>query len=241
MELMPYESIILLGMLFVTIFLIYKSYQTPLNGKTFIITIYLYVIAALLFIAFVGKYTELSNITDRENMWKMLILYFLLACFGISMMTSDTMFINHVGFILMLLALSLIIGVSYKYSSNVAQAAGITAVIVILLTICVFMSSEETLKKMQDWLPNLTWILFCFICGELIYILFFNNSESMNKLISATVIILFLFFVLSDTSRLLLEANNMTCKVQTCVNYPLKASSLVLDYLNIFVNLLSNK
>lgn len=239
MDMLPYESIILLVMMFVTIFLIYKTYQTPLDGKTFIINIYLYVIVALLFIAFAGRYTQLSGITDAENMWKMMILYLILGCIGISLMMNDTMVINHIGYLLMLLALSLIIGVSYKYSTNVSQAAAITAVIVIILTVIVAATSEENLIKMKEWLPNLTIILCCIILMEFGYIMFFDQNKTVSSLISMTVIVLFIFFILSDTSRLLLESKNLPCKVHTCINYPIRASSLVLDYINIFVNLLN--
>lgn len=241
MELQSYESIILLGMLFTTIFMIYKTYQTPVNSKSFVINIYLYVIVALLFIALIGKYTELSKITDVENMWKMIILYFVLGCTGISMMISDRMFITHIGFLLLLLALSLVIGTSYKYSSNVTQAATITAIIVIILTTIVFMSSEENLIRMKDWLPNLTSILLCIICIELGYMLLFDGNQEFYKILSVSVIGLFMFFILSDTSRLLLESKNIGCKTHSCINYPLKSSSLVLDYVNIFVRLLNNK
>ncbi len=241
MESLSHENIILLGMLFTTILLIYKTYQTPVNSKSFIINIYLYVIVALLFIALIGKYTELSNITDVQNMWKMVILYFVLGCTGISMMINDKMFINHVGFLLLLLALSLIIGVSYKYSSNVTQAATITAIIVMILTTIVFMTSEENLIKMKDWLPNLTSILLCIICVELGYMLLFNGDKTFHKIMSVIVIALFMFFILSDTSRLLLESKGIKCQTHSCINYPLKSTSLVLDYVNIFVRLLNNK
>jgi len=225
MESLSHENIILLGMLFTTIFLIYKTYQTPVDSKSFIINIYLYVIVALLFIALIGKYTELSNITDVENMWKMVILYFVLGCTGISMMISDKMFINHIGFLLLLLALSLIIGVSYKYSSNVTQAATITAIIVMILTTIVFMTSEENLNKMKDWLPNLTSILLCIICVELGYMLLFGGNQTFHKIMSVTVIGLFMFFILSDTSRLLLESKSIKCQTHSCINYPLKSTS----------------
>ena len=239
-NLLSNESAILLVMLFVVIFLIYKTYQTSLTSKTFIVNIYLYILVALLFIAVMGKYTQSLQITDVNNTWKMVIVYFIFAFAGISMMISDKLFINHVGFLLLLLALSLIIGSSYKYANNVTQATTITAIIVAILTTIVFTTSEENLIRMKDWLPNLTWILLCMILIELGYMCFSGGNETVYRMISISIIILFGFFILSDTSRLIIESKNTECKSHMCVNYPLKSSSLILDYLNIFVNLLNH-
>jgi len=159
MDLQSNEIALLIMMLFTVVFLIYKTYQTNVTSKTFIINIYLYVLVALLFVAIMGKYTESLKITDANNMWKMTILYFISIFAGMFMMTNDKFFINHIGFLLLLLALSLIIGSSYKYSTNITQAATITSIIVAILTMVVFTQSEENLIKMSDWLPKLTWIL----------------------------------------------------------------------------------
>jgi FtsH-binding integral membrane protein len=232
---------IMLCMLLSVVFLIFKSYKTPLDSKSFLVNVYLYVLVAVLFIGLVGKYAESLKITNVENTWKMMILYFIMAMGGIFMMTYKELHLNHIGFLLMLLALSLIIGVSYKYSSNVSQAAAITAVIVSILTMFVFMSSEEELLRMTSWLPNLTSILLGIIIIELGYMFLFDYSMNFHKFMSITVITLFIFFILSDTSRLIMESKNLECKTHDCINYPLKASSLILDYLNIFVRLLNDK
>ena len=235
------ENALLFILLLVVVYLIYKTHQTPVTGKTFIVNIYLYVLVALLFIAVIGKYTQNSKITDANNIWKMSILYFISAFVGIYMMTNDKFFINHIGFLLLLLALSLIIGSSYKYSTNITQAATITSIIIAVLTMVVFTQSEENLEKMKDWLPRLTWILLSVIMVELSYMIFDGNNETIYKIISMSVIILFSFFILSDTSKLLIESKNLKCKTHDCINYPLKSSSLILDYMNIFVRLLDYK
>ena len=240
-NLLSNENAILFVMLLGVIFLIYKTYQTPLTSKSFIINIYLYIMVALLFIAVMGRYTQSLQITDINNTWKMIIVYFIFAFAGISMMISDKFFVNHVGFLLLLLALSLIIGSSYRYANNITQAATITAVIVAVLTMVVFTTTEENLIRMKEWLPNLTWILLCVILIELGYMFLFDGrNETFYRILSISVIILFAFFVLADTSKLIIESKKTPCKTHVCINYPLKSSSLILDYLNIFVNLLNH-
>ena len=141
------NTTMLIIMLFVTVFLIYKTYQTSVTNKTFIINIYLYVLVALLFVAIMGKRAESSNITNPNNVWNMAILYIILGFGGIFMMTKDKFFVNHIGFLLLLLALSLTTGLSYRNSINVVRTATITAIIMAVLTIGVFATSEESLIK----------------------------------------------------------------------------------------------
>ena len=153
-------------------------------------------------------------------------------------MFVDKFFISHVGFLLMLLGLSLMISVSTKYSSSVNQGILITAIIVAILTGIVYFSSTESLIKMSNWIKPLMWILISAILVEIAFILFSGNSMNQwaYKIIAISIIVLFGFFVLSDTSRLFLESQNLTCATQSCINYPLKSSNLILDYINIFVN-----
>lgn len=232
------EIIILLAMMFTAIYLIYSMYQKPINSKDFIVTIYLYVFVALLFIAVVSKYAGSLNITQPENVFKLVIAYFFLTFIGISMMFSDKFFVNHIGYLLLLLGLSLMISTSTKYADNASEAAAITAIIVSMLTAIVFFSSEESLIRMAGWIKNLLWILVCVILIQLGYILFSGGNDTFYKIMTVTVILLFGFFVLSDTSRLLLESQRLTCQIHSCINYPLKASALVLNYLNIFLRIL---
>lgn len=231
------ENVILFAMLLVTMYLIHNMYKTSVTSKSIIITMYLYIMVALLFIALMAKYTQTLAITNREHIFQMIILYFVLGISGISMMTSDKMFVSHVGFLLLLLALSLTIGSTYRYSSNVTQAATITAIIVGVLTLVVFTSSEERLMTMKEWLPNLMWILMCVIIMELGYLALFDYNQTFYRIIALTVIALFGFFVLSDTSRLILESKSTLCQIHSCINYPLKSSQLMLDYINIFIQL----
>ncbi len=235
------EMTVLLAMMLTAIYLIYENYQKPVNSKDFIINIYLYIFVGLLFIAVASKYVGSSPISNPENAFKLVIMYFVMACAGISMMTSDQFFINHVGFLLLLLAVSLMVGTSTKYSSHVPEAASITALIVFILTAVVYFSSEETLIRMAGWIKNLMWILVCVIIIELGYIFFGGGDRKFYRIMSYTVIVLFGFFILSDTSRLILESKRLTCTTHSCINYPLKASTLVLDYVNIFLRVLRMK
>lgn len=229
---------ILVCLLGMTIFMIFRCYQTDVTRKSFITCVYLYVIFATLFVALIGKITQTLGITSREHVVKMTIVYLVVVCTGIFMMVSNNMVVTHIGFLLMLLALSLIMGSIYKYSDDVFNAAVITACIVIVLTLIVYLSPEETIEKMSNWTPYLISILCVVIIGQIIYIFFFEPSKDWMKYLSIFLVGLFMFFILSDTSRLLNDPDVNTCKVHSCINYPLKSSNLFLDYFNLFINVL---
>lgn len=232
--------IILLCMLFVTMFMIYKMYQTKLTSKTFLINIYLYILVGLLFVSFMGMFTKNMEIVEYEHTFKFIIVYFIAVCSGIFLMISDKLFINHIGFLLMLLGLSLIIGSSFKYSKNILQATTITSIIMIVLTIIAFKSPENNLMKMANWLPILLCILVGLIIVELGYIFFVGTNRTFSRVLVLAIVGLFSFFILSHTSNILLKSKKLTCKTHSCVNYPMESSGLLLDFLNIFTALSGN-
>lgn len=220
---------------------IYKMYQTPTKPKNIIIMTYLYVVFSLLFIAAVSKYTESLQITNSENTAKLVILYFILAFSGIWFMISQNSITNHAGFLLLLIGISLTIGSMRKYATNIEIATKVSAAIFILFTMFVFFSSEQTIAKMANWSQKLSMLLICLIFIDLLGIVFFSYDQQFYNMIACFGIALFVGFILSDTSRLIIKAKTTLCHTHSCIDYPLEASSLMLNYINIFVNLLSNK
>lgn len=238
----PFSNILLTVLLLITVGLIYADYQTPLTGNTFLTNIYLYIIFGLLFIAFVSNFTQLSQITAPENLWKMVLLYFIMAFGGMSIMAMGGLYVSHIGFLLMLVGISLLIGSVYRYGTNIAWAAIVTAIIMGALTVFVFMSSEQTIMSMKNWAPYLLWILLGVIVIQLIMIIFkVPISNELYNIMNILIIILFVFFILSDTSRILVKSKDLKCETHTCVNYPMESTSLILDYLNIFIRLVKGR
>ena len=236
------QSIIFaLCLLFISMIISYNIYQTPVSAKTFIVNIYLYILMALLFIGIVGQYTSKLDITNLDNLGKMSLVYLIGCIRGIFLMTYDAMLVNHLGFILMLLSLSLLIGVSYKYSHNMAKAAILSAALIGGLTLFIFFSSEKTLISMFSMLPKLTLMLMLLIIIQIIYLFLFSQNNNYTKVISIFAIVLFIFFILADTSKILLESNNLPYKSHSSINYPIKSSGLILDYLNVFMNISGHK
>lgn len=227
-------NIILFIFLLVVLFLIYKNYQQPLNSKTYMINIYLYTIVATLFVALAARYISTLSIVTPKNFYKFLILYLIIVFSSFFIMLSSNTLYNHFGFLLFLFGLSLVLAITFKYSDTIPQAALFASGLFLILTMIVFFSSEETLLKLGSLMPSLTSLLCLLIIVYLIVIMFYPTISAFN-LMSYLIIILFVFITLSDTSILLLKSKNLVCDHHSCVNYPLESTSLILDYLNIFL------
>ncbi len=238
---METSFIILIILLMSTILAIYKLYKSELNSKNFIICIYLYVLLSLFLVSIIGKYTSTLSIVDLQNTGKMIIIYFILAFSGLCLIFNDIAFVNHIGLLLICISIGLTIGVTYKNSKNINSALIMTSVIVCIFTIIAFCSEKGQLLEFDSWLPYLSHILFAIIIIQLLYSFFYGTNEKFQDIMSWTIVILFIGFILSDTSKIILDSKILNCHTHACINYPKKIVGLLLNYVNIFVNLNSNK
>jgi FtsH-binding integral membrane protein len=233
--------LILVLLMMAVLYAIYKMYQTEVNSKNFIVCVYLYVLLSLFLITLIGKYTSTLSITESQNVGVIIVSYFIMAFGGLFLIFQDKMFMNHIGLLLLCLSIGLIIGVSFRYANNIRNALILSSIIIFIFTLIAFCSNEEQLLKFKDWLPYLTILLFIIIVAEVGYLFLYGYNENFKKIMNATIIILFLGFVLSDTSKIMLESKNLNCIVHNCINYPKNVVGLLLDYVNIFVRMTSNK
>ena len=229
--------IIMIVLLLSTLYALYKMYQTQVDSKTFITCIYLYLLLSLTLISILSKYTATLSITDSENVGKMVILYFIIACSGLLFIFNSSPLMNHIGLLLLCISMSLVIGVTYRNSKNISDALIATSFIVLALTLFVFSSNETTLTSFTSWLPSLTSILCLLIIVELSYGLLYGPNEQFYKMASIFTVILFVWFILADTSKLLIESKQLNCQTHSCINYPQKTVGLLLDYINLFTSL----
>lgn len=236
-------NIIILVLLLTSIFLVYKNYNTAVNKKTIIINIYLYILIAILFVVYVGQFLANNLKFETDNYMKFAILYFIIAFGATFLMTRNNFYISHIGFLLLLLALSLIIGltVDNNNNNNIKYIAKLSSFIIIALTTIIFILSETHLIRLNKFLPTLTYILLGFIILQLINIFFFNSNATTKKVLNISIFILFVLLILSNTSKLLLNSKNSNCKDHSCVNYPLLSTFLIVDYIGLFNMLINYK
>lgn len=220
---------------------IYRMYKTNVTPKSFIICNYLYIMATLIAIALLGKIFECFKVTDINNTLPLVITYFILAMSGIFLMISKDIVKNHIGLVMLIIALGLVIGTLFKNTTNIGNAIMLTVGITLIITLFVFTSSKQNISKMANWTNVLGYMLLAMIIIELIIIIWNKDNNEIHTIIKYSIICLFIFFTMADTSKILEDSKNITCKTHACINYPLSSSGLMLDYVNMFVRFVENK
>lgn len=116
-----------------------------------------------------------------------------------------------------------------------------TAGITLMVTLFIFTTSRQNISTMAKWTHNLSYILLAMIIIELIIIIWNKDNGKIHIIMKYSIICLFIFFTIADTSKILEDSNNITCKTHTCINYPLSSTGLMLDYINMFIRFVDNK
>ena len=227
--------------LLVTILSIIKMYQSKVSSKSFIICNYLYIMASLIAIALLGKIFECFKVTDVDNALPLIVTYFIMALVGIFLMTSGDIIKNHTGLILLVTALGLVLGTIFKNTTNIGNSIMLTVGIALIITLFVFTSSNQCISAMANWTNILGYILLATIIIELILIVWKKNDDKTHTIMKYFIIILFVFFTMADTSKVLQDSVNISCKTHQCINYPLKSANLMLDYVNMFMRFVKDK
>ncbi len=213
-------NIPLLILLGVTLFLIKSIYSKPVSSTVFITTIYLYVFASILVVTFLGQY--FIGISSSISLWKLTIVYFILAFGGICLMfVNDNFYFRHLGLILLLLAIGMVFGVIFKEESPelIRNVGLLTAAIIGLLSYIVYNSSEASIYKMSNWQVNLAYMLCGLLCLNVCLILF-GSSKTTFKIVNGLYSLVFIGFVLSDTSKLAIESKKFVGSNPYEINYP---------------------
>jgi FtsH-binding integral membrane protein len=229
--------VVLIILLMGIMWAIFDLYKRQVDGWTFLRGVYLYIALSVIFVAIIGKYLSGLSITEHENMGKMIVLYFLGAFIGLCMIYSDAMVVNHLGLALLCISIGLVMGVTFRNSTNIVNALVMTSIIIIIFTSIAFFSSEKGLMMFKSWLPYLVGLLVMIIVVDLLGTFAFGGRENFGIFMSYFTVLVFMGFLLADTSKLLIDMKKLGCVKHSCINYPRSAVGLLLDYANIFVNM----
>lgn len=229
--------IVLVILLVGVMWAIFDLYKRQVDGWTFLRGVYLYIALSVIFVAIIGKYLSKMPITEHENIGKMAVLYLLGAFIGLSMIYNDMMVVNHLGLALLCISIGLVIGVTFRDSTNIVNALVVTSIVIIVFTSIAFFSSEKGLMMFKSWLPTLVSLLVGIIIVDLLGIFAFGGRENFGMVMSFVTVLVFMGFILADTSKLLIDMKKLGCVEHSCINYPRRAVGLLLDYVNVFVNM----
>ena len=231
--------------LILTVGLILMNYQTPVTQKTFIYGVYLYVAFMVILFTIV---TSNRAITDRVKSLPLIhSKYGSLVLFGIIfgliyMMRSSNIIVNHVALILFVVAIGTYVGsiINYASNDNTIKALLITAVMVLFLTCLVFMLPGGKLRELISWDPSLRKLLWILIVIQFIMIIFVRNP-AFYIYITIFSLVIFILFTVTNTATLIKESQYQKYLTHSQVNYPMRSTSLFLDYFNMFIDVLRLK
>lgn len=215
------------------IFFIYiRSFENDVpQCKGYVLNVYLYVLLGLLITAF-----SVLFIAKRRypiTMVKSLLAFAVaaLALFGLYSISPKQVLLNHVVWLVFLIAMSTFVYTIWrytKYRGTLNTTIIATVLIFSLMTLIVFIKPD--LVKLS-WGSTLTILLLGVLLAWIIP-MFFSWGKDMTtyyRFLAAFLIVIFSFLVLYDTK--LLKERSKTCILP---DYPRDSIGLFLDIINIF-------
>jgi len=210
----------------VTIFCIYNLLNSPLNAKTYLITVYGYIILAILLLSLFMK------IFEKYNLNFSLLFGLIIALLGIIMIKffKENIIVTHLLWLLIIGGMAIIV---FPYSNVFNKSIVVTLILMLILT---YIAYSYPLNTFTSWILPLSIALFGLIIFEIINLLFGGNS----KIYSIIAIFIFMGFVLYDTQNLINNFNVCTMKnngSSNCADYPNQSLGIFLDIINLFTNI----
>lgn len=237
------EITVLIIVLLVIMFMIRQTYVSNVTTRTYLINLYLYILFTIISIVLGAEIFKTMNIIKPEKTVIFVIAYLLISFLSIFLIFSDNKVTSHAGLLLFIVMQSVLLSIPFKISTNVNEALITTFIIFAIITAIAFALPTETLLKTASWIPSLVILLCGVIIAELLFLLFSSTEtiQKYQKFFNIFVIGLFSFFILADTSVVILRSKVLNVKSLYDLNFPKDSVGLSLDYLNIFIRLLNNK
>jgi len=204
--------------------------------KNFILNTYLYVGLSFLVIAFAATHVDLVD-TDKTiaSLGGLFAIFICTLLIIFAIHATSNVFLSHVLWVLFSILLGMILYPAIQQSSSDTISMALIGTIIMMLIFCgiVFFKPD---------LVSLSWgstLLVCLIVVLVVMILnIFIGNRSSSKVISGIVLLLFSFFLMYDTKRIMVLSKQ--CDITTSPpNYPKESMGFILDALNIFVSLMN--
>ena len=214
--------------------------------RHYIFNTYLYILMALVIISLQVLSFDLYKLDIHSYIGGIMsFVIFLLLIFGILYLTMSinprSVLLKHISWLIFLSIVSLIAYPSYLKSK---EQNTLLPVLLSLVGILVFFSVIVYINPdlvSFSWGPILLFILVGFIISHLIFFLTLkkrNKTQNSNyiRFTSYGIILLFIFFIMYDTKKIVVGAK--LCQEKTA-DYINQSLGIVIDALNIFSNLVN--
>jgi FtsH-binding integral membrane protein len=238
-------SIIIGVSLIALIYMIYSNVSKNLTTKSYIMTTYMYVFSAFLFIVLLNECKLLPEISHSLKIIALCFLSIILII-SLNLISKDNQLFKHIiwiGFIACVAMLSKPV-VDLAVKQNILNKVLISVGSMFL--VMSYLAYTKPLDYFNSWYPYLYTSLIGLLASQLSNIIFSNLDEpsgflSRDWYISAFAVLVFNGFLLYDTQKILKEGLvlDYICQGQdnlSCASYPDKSMNIILDLLNLFTN-----
>lgn len=231
------KQMMIISLLIVTtVFFVYtRSFRNDVptcNG--YITNVYLYVLLALLLLAFSVLFIAKRRIPITNTKSLLAFIVAISVLFGIYMVRPESVLLNHLLWVIFILSLSVSMYVIWRYST----ARGIfTSTLLITILLVAGLSLLAHLRPnliSLNWGTGLTVALLAGILAWVIPLLFGAKMSNYYKFLSAGFVVIFMLLILYDTKLLRVKA--ALCAQTGIPDYPKDSLGLFLDVINLFNN-----
>lgn len=238
-------SIIISVSLFALIYMIYNNVSQELTQKSYIITTYMYIFSAFLFIILLNEQKILPELRHQIKFIALCFLSFILII-SLSLTSQENQFMKHLiwGAFIVCLAIMSKPVVDLARQQNILNKVLISVSSMFL--VMTFFAYTKPLDYFNSWYPYLYTGLIGIIVTQLVNIIFSDLDNpsgffSRDWFISLFVVLLFNGFLLYDTQKIINEGVILEYRCNgydnlKCASYPDKTMHIILDLLNLFTS-----
>lgn len=238
-------SIIIGVSLLALIYMIYSNISKNLTTKSYILTTYMYVFSAFLFIILLNERNLLPELTHSLKIIALCFLSIILIIV-LNSISQKNQVLKHVvwiGFVACIAMMSKPV-VDLAIKQNILNKVLISVGSMFL--VMSYLAYTKPLDYFNSWYPYLYTSLIGLIVAQLSNIIFSDLNKpsgflSRDWYISVFAVLVFNGFLLYDTQKIIKDGVKLDYICQgkdnlTCASYPDKSMNIILDLLNLFTS-----
>lgn len=224
--------ILLFVLCLIIIAIIFYIYNGPVTKQSYIANIYFYNVLSIFILFFIN-----SIYNEKINNGLVVIIFLFLAVFSLYMMKHNNIFFSHIFFLALIVSISIILSyqTSFFDKQKIYNSMILTVTIYIVISIVMFNLPDKYINFYAEMSDKLFYLLIGLVIVDILFIIF-SGSANMGSYINIFVFWLFIFFLISDTAKIIKKSDIMKYKKHTEINYPYETFTFYIDFVNIFLS-----
>lgn len=226
------------------VFVLMRNTQKELTVNGYVVNTYLYVLLAILLCSFMIMIMDKYDLLNNINSMMMLCIFIitLLVLSAILMIDKRQVVLRHILWVIFLVGIAVILFPVYDFAKHTSILWKSVLTVIILILGLTYIASRFPRDYFQSWGIYLSVGLLGFIIFQVLDLIFSDPRDiySRQKIYGIIGILLFSAFLLYDTNKMYLNAeeNVIDCQGITnqikCADYPGESLNLFIDIINLF-------